>query len=186
MAKSTKAEHDPTPVPRKWSGGAARKSTSKSSKAGLTFPVPRINRRMYECHKITKRIGAGAPIYLTAIVEYFAAELLELSINQMRADGKGRSRITPLDVVQALRGDADLHKATNGLRVMIGDVQKDACDMVICKTDWEHKVSTKMEETEWFDLDRQQDTAANWKRYKKEKAERDKAEAKKKAAKSGE
>lgn len=174
MAKSkTQVSADPLPTARPGGGAASRhkKSTSKSSKAGLAFPVARVNRRMLELHKTTKRVGAGAPVYITAIVEYFTAELLELSINQMRGDGKGRSRITPGDVLKALRYDDDLHKATNGLRVMVGDKQKNASDLIICKTDLEAKQMAKMNGSDSFEVEGGVDVATNWKRYKKEAEE---------------
>lgn len=151
---------------------SGKKSQSKSSKAGLTFPVARVNRRLIE-NKTTKRVGAGAPIYLTAVIEYFAAEILESAINQMRSDGKGRSRLTPTDVLQALRNDPALHKATNGLRVMVADKQKNAADMIICNTDMEKKALLKMKDSAWFEMEAGVDTSTNWKRYKKEDAERE-------------
>ena len=126
-------------------------------------------------HKTTKRVGAGAPIFSTAVLEYFTAELLELSVNQMRADGKGRSRITHTDVLKALRNDVDMHKATNGLRIMVGDKQKDAADMIICKTDLDKKHLEKMQQTEWFEYDQAHDVNLNWKRYLEEEKVREKA-----------
>jgi histone H2A len=179
MTKKSQAGGDPPPKTSKAaSGGAAKgkKVTSKSSKAGLTFPVPRINRRMIEMHKTTKRVGAGAPIFVTSVVEYFTAELLECSINQMKADGKGRSRITAVDVLRGLRSDPDLHKATNGLRVMVGDKQKNAADMIICKSDLDKKHLEKMQDAEWFTIDPEHVVDLNFKRYLEEKAERDKGE----------
>lgn len=179
MAKKSAAAGDPPAKPNP--GGAATKAKktaqSKSSKAGLVFPVARVNRRMIENHKITKRVGAGAPIYATAVLEYFCAELLELAVNQMKADGKGRMRITPQDVLKALRGDPDLHKATNGLRVMVGDKQKDAADMIICKTDLDKKHLEKMSEVEWFTYDPEYVVDLNWKRYCEELRAREQEEA---------
>lgn len=174
MAK--KSQSDPSPAKPNPGGGAAKKkSVSKSAKAGLIFPIPRINRRMIEMHKTTKRVGAGAPIFCTAVVEYFTAELLEMSINQMKADGKGRMRITPADVLRALRSDPDMHKATDGLRVMVGDKQKDAAGMIICKTDLDKKRLHTMGEADWFEYDANCDVNPNWKRYREEKAGREKA-----------
>lgn len=141
------------------------RSQSKSVKAGLLFPVSRINRRMIELHKTTKRVGAGAPVYVTAVIEYFCAELLELAVNRIKAEGKGRTRLTAVDILSALRSDPDLHKATAGLRVMVGDKQKGAADLIICKTDQDVKHRTKMLESPWFDLDADADVDANWKQY---------------------
>lgn len=54
--------------------GAAKKSTSRSSKAGLQFPVGRIA-RFLKAGKYAERVGAGAPVYLAAVLEYLAAEV---------------------------------------------------------------------------------------------------------------
>lgn len=55
--------------------GAAKKATSRSSKAGLQFPVGRIA-RFLKAGKYAERVGAGAPVYLAAVLEYLAAEVL--------------------------------------------------------------------------------------------------------------
>jgi histone H2A len=53
---------------------AAKKATSRSSKAGLQFPVGRIA-RFLKAGKYAERVGAGAPVYLAAVLEYLAAEV---------------------------------------------------------------------------------------------------------------
>uniref|UniRef100_A0A453BC72 Histone H2A n=1 Tax=Aegilops tauschii subsp. strangulata TaxID=200361 RepID=A0A453BC72_AEGTS len=54
--------------------GAAKKAISRSSKAGLQFPVGRIA-RFLKAGKYAERVGAGAPVYLAAVLEYLAAEV---------------------------------------------------------------------------------------------------------------
>jgi histone H2A len=61
------------------------KSTTRSSKAGLQFPVGRIARYL-KIGKYAQRVGAGAPVYLSAVLEYLAAELLDLAGNATKAD----------------------------------------------------------------------------------------------------
>jgi histone H2A len=51
------------------------KAVSRSSKAGLQFPVGRIARYL-KTGKYAERVGAGAPVYLSAVLEYLAAEVL--------------------------------------------------------------------------------------------------------------
>lgn len=50
------------------------KSVTRSSKAGLQFPVGRIA-RFLKNGKYAERVGAGAPVYLSAVLEYLAAEV---------------------------------------------------------------------------------------------------------------
>lgn len=52
----------------------AKKAVSRSAKAGLQFPVGRIARYLKK-GKYAERIGAGAPVYLAAVMEYLAAEV---------------------------------------------------------------------------------------------------------------
>lgn len=65
--------------------GASKKATSRSSKAGLQFPVGRIA-RFLKAGKYAERVGAGAPVYLAAVLEYLAAEvntLMSISFNRI-------------------------------------------------------------------------------------------------------
>ncbi|KAF8966849.1 histone H2A, partial [Haplosporangium bisporale] len=47
------------------SASAPKNSTSRSSKAGLQFPVGRIHRHLRKGN-YAQRVGAGAPVYLAA------------------------------------------------------------------------------------------------------------------------
>ena len=51
-------------------GGKKRsKATSRSAKAGVIFPVGRFHRYLRNStHHL--RIGAGAPVYMAAVIEY--------------------------------------------------------------------------------------------------------------------
>ncbi|OMO66860.1 Histone H2A [Corchorus olitorius] len=53
---------------------SASKSTSRSQKAGLQFPIGRIA-RFLKAGKYTERVSTVAPVYLSAVLEYLAAEL---------------------------------------------------------------------------------------------------------------
>merc|ERR1719216_443677 len=97
-------------MPAKRGGGkgkssASRKSVSRAARAGLQFPVGRIARHMKQ-GRHASRIGAGAPVYLAAVLEYLAAEVLELAGNAAR-DNK-RSRIIPRHIQLAVRNDDEL------------------------------------------------------------------------------
>ena len=66
------------------------------------------------------RIGAGAPVYLAAVLEYLAAEVLELSGNAARDNKK--SRIIPRHVQLAVRNDEELCKLLAGVTIAEGGV----------------------------------------------------------------
>ncbi|KAA0057550.1 histone H2AX-like [Cucumis melo var. makuwa] len=53
---------------------ASTKSVSRSHKAGLQFPVGRIARYLKK-GRYAQRVGSGSPVYLSAVLEYLAAEL---------------------------------------------------------------------------------------------------------------
>ncbi len=87
--------------------GDKKQSTSSSTKAGLQFPVGRIGRYL-RLGKYTTRMGAGAPVYLAAVLEYLCAEVLELAGNAAR-DNK-ESRIIPRHITLAVKNDEELNK----------------------------------------------------------------------------
>ena len=101
-------------------GGKAKgKSKSRSSRAGLQFPVGRIHRHLKK-GSLAKRVGAGAPVYLAAVLEYLAAEILELAGNAARDNKK--SRITPRHLQLAVRNDEELNKLMGGITIAAGGV----------------------------------------------------------------
>ncbi|KAK1269309.1 Histone H2AX [Acorus gramineus] len=80
------------------------KSVSRSQKAGLQFPVGRIA-RFLKAGKYAERVGPGAPVYLSAVLEYLAAEVLELAGNAARDNKK--NRIVPRHIQLAVRNDEE-------------------------------------------------------------------------------
>ena len=98
---------------------AGGKATSKSAKAGLQFPVGRVARFLRN-QKVASRIGAGAPVYLAAVLEYLAAELLELAGNAARDNKK--HRIVPRHVQLAVRNDEELNKLLGNVTIASGGV----------------------------------------------------------------
>ncbi|CAN0914183.1 Probable histone H2A.5 [Linum grandiflorum] len=100
-------------------GGNRKKAVSKSTKAGLQFPVGRIFRFLKK-GRYSQRYGAGAPIYLAAVLEYLAAEVLELAGNAA-IDNK-KHRINPRHVQLAVRNDEELGKLLAGVTIASGGV----------------------------------------------------------------
>ncbi|XP_028780913.1 histone H2A.1-like [Neltuma alba] len=100
-------------------GGNRKKAVTKSVKAGLQFPVARVARFMRK-GRYSKRLGTGAPIYLAAVLEYLAAEVLELAGNAARDNNK--QRINPRHVLLAVRNDDELAKLLQGVTIASGGV----------------------------------------------------------------
>jgi len=70
-------------------GKTKTKAKSRSSRAGLQFRVGRIHRILRKGN-YANRVGAGAPIYLGAVMEYLTAKVLELAGNAARDNKKTR------------------------------------------------------------------------------------------------
>mmetsp|Transcript_12217 Transcript_12217/g.28313 ORF Transcript_12217/g.28313 Transcript_12217/m.28313 type:complete len:140 (+) Transcript_12217:45-464(+) len=100
-------------------GGEKKASTSSSSKAGLQFPVGRIGRYLRQ-GKFATRMGAGAPVYLAAVLEYLCAEILELAGNAARDNKK--SRIVPRHITLAVKNDEELNKLLGNVTIASGGV----------------------------------------------------------------
>ncbi|CAI8617524.1 unnamed protein product [Vicia faba] len=100
-------------------GGPRKKSVTRSVRAGLQFPVGRIGRFLKK-GRYAQRVGTGAPVYLAAVLEYLAAEVLELAGNAAR-DNK-RNRISPRHLCLAVRNDVELGKLLAGVTIAHGGV----------------------------------------------------------------
>ncbi len=94
-------------------------ATSRSARAGLQFPVGRIARFLKQ-GRYADRIGAGAPVYMAAVLEYLAAEVLELAGNAARDNKK--SRVVPRHIHVAIRNDEELNKLMANTTIASGGV----------------------------------------------------------------
>merc|ERR1719461_1083229 len=99
--------------------GQNSKAVSRSTRAGLQFPVGRISRYMKAGH-YAQRVGAGAPVYVAAVLEYLTAEVLELAGNAARDNKK--ARIIPRHIQLAVRNDEELNKLLSGVTICQGGV----------------------------------------------------------------
>eukprot|EP00798_Chlamydomonas_sp_ICE-L_P015932 gene15932-biopygen24940 len=100
-------------------GRGGKKSVSRSAKAGLQFPVGRVARYLKK-GKYAERVGAGAPVYLAAVLEYLCAEVLELAGNAARDNKK--TRIIPRHIQLAIRNDEELSKLLGSVTIANGGV----------------------------------------------------------------
>lgn len=65
-------------------------------------------------------IWSGAPVYLAAVLEYLAAEILELAGNAARDNKK--TRIIPRHLQLAIRNDEELNKLLGHVTIAQGGV----------------------------------------------------------------
>ncbi|KAF2298612.1 hypothetical protein P3X46_003132 [Hevea brasiliensis] len=100
-------------------GKSKAKSVSRSLKAGLQFPVGRVARFLKK-GRYAERLGSGSPVYLTAVLEYLAAEVLELAGNAARDNKK--NRIIPRHIQLAVRNDEELSKLLGYVTIANGGV----------------------------------------------------------------
>lgn len=98
------------------SGG---KSMSRSSRAGLQFSVSRIGRYLKQ-GRYAARVGSAAPVYLASVLEYLAAEVLELAGNACRENKK--SRINPRHMQLAIFQDPELRQLLRDCTIAEGGV----------------------------------------------------------------
>ncbi|XP_049431307.1 histone H2A-like [Epinephelus fuscoguttatus] len=105
--------------PKKNGGKARAKAKTRSSRAGLQFPVGRVHRLLRKGN-YAERVGAGAPVYLAAVLEYLTAEILELAGNAARDNKK--TRIIPRHLQLAVRNDEELNKLLGGVTIAQGGV----------------------------------------------------------------
>uniref|UniRef100_T1GNN6 Histone H2A n=3 Tax=Megaselia scalaris TaxID=36166 RepID=T1GNN6_MEGSC len=96
-------------------GKVKAKAKSRSNRAGLQFPVGRIH-RLLKKGNYAERVGGGAPVYLAAVMEYLAAEVLELAGNAARDNKK--TRIIPRHLQLAIRNDEELNKLLSGVTLL--------------------------------------------------------------------
>jgi histone H2A len=99
--------------------GSRKKSVSRTVKAGLQFPVGRIARYLKK-GRYAKRVGGGAAVYIAAVLEYLAAEVLELAGNAARDNKK--TRIIPRHIQLAVRNDDELGKLLGKVTIASGGV----------------------------------------------------------------
>ena len=95
------------------------KNISRSTRAGLHFPVGRIERYLKQ-GRYAKRVGAGAPVYLAAVMELMTAELLEMAGNH--AKNQKKTRINPRHIALAIKNDEEFSYYMQHVTIASGGV----------------------------------------------------------------
>lgn len=91
------------------SKGGRSSPAKKKAEEKPFFPVKAIHEYM-ESNLPGKTVDPQAAIFLTGVIEYLAAEIMELTINCRRSKSKGKAsaRVTAEDVDEAIESDPDL------------------------------------------------------------------------------
>uniref|UniRef100_UPI00398EA5F8 histone H2A type 2-C-like n=1 Tax=Pristiophorus japonicus TaxID=55135 RepID=UPI00398EA5F8 len=101
------------------SGKARAKAKFQSSRDGLQFPVGCVHRLLRKGN-YAEQVGAGAPVYMAAVLEYLTTEILELAGNAAR-DNKTRI-ILPKNKTRIIRNDQKLNKLLGKVTIAQGGV----------------------------------------------------------------
>ncbi|XP_051552741.1 histone H2A-like [Myxocyprinus asiaticus] len=102
------------------SGSKTRaKAKTHSSRAELQFPVGCV-RRLLRKGNYAKHVGAGAPVYLAAVLEYLTTEILELAGNAARDNKK--THIIPCHLQLAVQNNEELNNLLGEVTIAQGGV----------------------------------------------------------------
>jgi len=111
-------------------GCGEKKSTTSSAKAGIQFPIGRIGRYLRQ-EKYAILMGAGAPVYLAAILKYLCAEILKLTVNAARDNKK--AHMVPRHIILAIKNDEELNKLPGGVTIASSGILSNIHDVFLPK-----------------------------------------------------
>lgn len=160
--------------------GGKNNSQTRSSRAGLQFPVGRVGRFLKK-GQYARRIGGGAPVYTAAVMEYLTAEILELAGNAAR-DNK-RTRITPRHLQLAIRNDEELNKLLGNVTISQGGVLPNIHGVLLPKKKVAGEEKPKKKKKKAKKADGEKTTKKSSKKVSKKKGS--KKSTKKKGSKKG-
>ena len=104
------------------------KAQSKQAKAGLTFAVSRIDKKL-RTGRVARQVSQNSSVYLTAVVEHVLLKV----IGDMGAEAaaKKAKRVTDTHIVAAVRSDPDLARAFAGYCFSSVDTVPKAMDRIL-------------------------------------------------------
>ena len=117
----------------------AKKTASRSTKAGLNMPVSRVNRHL-KLSRVTQRVGSSTPVFMTCVLEYVLSEILELA--GQRCVKEKHKRVSVADIIYAIRSDKELHKLTEGFKFFVGDKLQNVSHAVTLEAEKVEKVKS--------------------------------------------
>lgn len=92
---------------------AKRPAQSRSSRAGVVFPVARIHRYLRKNQSRNHRFNTSSAVFIAAVIEYLCAELLESTATE--AIEKNKVRIIPRHLILALDKDEEMKELFKGV-----------------------------------------------------------------------
>uniref|UniRef100_A0A8C3RK39 Histone H2A n=1 Tax=Chelydra serpentina TaxID=8475 RepID=A0A8C3RK39_CHESE len=118
-------------------GGKVR---ALSSRAGLQFWVGRVYCLLCKGDH-AERVGAGAPVYMVAVLEYLTTEILELAGNTARDNKK--TRIIPCHLQLAICNDKELNKLLGKVTIAQEGVLPNIQAVLLPKETESHQAKSK-------------------------------------------
>lgn len=94
-----------------------RPRTSRSCRAGLIFPVSRIERFLRR-GDYAERIGSGASVYMAAVLQYLTYDIVDIAGNIAANDHK--RRIAPRHLQETITCDSELQQLLGGIALPQG------------------------------------------------------------------
>ena len=132
----------PEAAPKKKTSGT---STSKQAKAGLTFAVSRVDKKLRQA-KIAKQVGGKASVHLTAVVEHVILKILKEAGAQ--ASFRKSKRVGDAHILAAVRSDPDVARAFSGFCFTSAENVPKAIDRVLPEDEQKERKLRKAEAAE--------------------------------------
>ncbi|XP_069482607.1 histone H2A type 2-C-like [Ambystoma mexicanum] len=124
----------------KQGGKAHAKAETRSSRAGLQFPVGCMHWLLRK-GTYAERVGAGVPIYLAAVLKFLTVEINELAGNTARDNKK--TRIIPRHLLLPVCNNEERKKLLGQVTIAQGGVLPNIQAMLMPKKTEGHKAGGK-------------------------------------------
>lgn len=126
---------------------AKKEIQSKASRAGLTFAVSRVEKKLRQS-RLAKKVGVSSYIYLTGVVEAVVQELLTKADEHAASLDPPAKRLTNQHVLVAARAHPDLARLFSGFCFTSETSVPKAVDHILDKEQQEERKVKKLEREE--------------------------------------